>query len=166
MIRAELDVVIARPMDEVFGRLIALSDYARWMPKRGLFIRSLQTSAGPVGMGTTYDDQGWMGTFRGQVVECQTPTRVVFQEQLRWLGVPVMEARPAYDLTDTPTGTQIQHTAEGRLFGVFRLMAPVVAWLAHGERARTVKALKDSLERGCGGSALAPEARNIALEKK
>ena len=148
MIRVERDTVIARPMDEVFGRLIALSDYVRWMPKRGLFIRSVQTAAGPLGVGTTYDDQGWMGTFRGQVVEYQAPTRIVFREQLRWLGVPVMEATPAYDLAAAPTGTQVQHTAEGRLFGIFQLMAPVVAWLARGERARTIQALKDSLERG------------------
>ena len=148
MIRVELDTVMASPIDDVFGRLIDLADYARWMPKRGLFIRSVQTSTGPVGVGTTYDDRGWMGTFRGQVEEYHPPTRVVFREQLRWLGVPIMEARPAYDLAAIPTGTEVRHTAEGRLFGIFRLMAPVVAWLARGERARTLRALKESLERG------------------
>ena len=146
MVRVELDTEIARPIDEVFQQLVDFSGYARWMPKRGVFIRSDQTSAGPVGLGTTYDDPGWMGTFRGAVSEFRPPTRVAFRETLRWLGVPVMEASPAYELTATPTGTRVHHTAEGRLFGIFRVMTPLVAWMARGERARTVRALKASLE--------------------
>ena len=50
----ELDTVIARPIDNVFVRLIDLSDYSRWMPRLGVFIRSGQTSKGPVGVWTTY----------------------------------------------------------------------------------------------------------------
>src|SRR5438270_10161143 len=33
MVRVELDTVIARPIDDVFGRLTDLSEYSRWMPK-------------------------------------------------------------------------------------------------------------------------------------
>jgi uncharacterized protein YndB with AHSA1/START domain len=147
MVRVELDTVIARPIDDVFGRLTDLSEYSRWMPKLGVFIRSSQTSEGPVGMGTTYYDKGWMGTFVGEVVEFQAPTRVAFQEKLRWLGVTIMVARPEYELSSTQTGTAVHHTADGRLFGIFNVMQPVVAWMARGERSRTVHALKDSLER-------------------
>jgi uncharacterized protein YndB with AHSA1/START domain len=148
MIRVELNTVIARPIGDVFGRLTDVSGYSKWMPKVGLFIKSSQTSEGPVGVGTTYYDKGWMGTFVGEIVEFSSPTRVVFEEKLRWLGVTVMEARPEYDLVSTQTGTEVHHTAVGRLFGIFNVMQPVVAWMAHGERLRTVQALKDSLERG------------------
>ena len=148
MVRVELDTVIAQPIDDVFGRLTNLSDYSRWMPRLGVFIRSKQTSQGPVGVGTTYYDKGWMGTFVGEVVEFQAPTRVAFNEKLRWLGVTVMEAKPAYELISTQTGTRVHHRAEGRLFGIFNVMQPVVAWMARGERRRTVHALKDSLEHG------------------
>jgi uncharacterized protein YndB with AHSA1/START domain len=148
MLRVELNTVIARPIDEVFGRLTDISDYSRWMPKLGVFIRSGETSRGPVGVGTTYYDKGWMGTFVGEIEEFQEPTRVAFKETLRWLGVTVMEARPEYELVPTQAGTEVHHTAVGRLFGIFNVMKPVVAWMARGERKRTVHALKESLEQG------------------
>jgi uncharacterized protein YndB with AHSA1/START domain len=144
----ELNTVIARPIGDVFGRLTDISEYSKWMPKVGVFIRSSQTSEGPVDVGTTYYDKGWMGTFVGEIVEFHAPTRVAFRERLRWLGVTVMEARPEYELVSTQTGTEIHHTAYGRLFGIFKVLEPVVAWMARGERGRTVHALKDSLERG------------------
>ena len=148
MMRVELNTVVARPIEDVFARLTDLSEYSRWMPKLGIFLRCAQTSEGPVGMGTTYYDKGRMGTFRGEIVEFRAPTRVAFRESLRWLGVEVMEARPSYELIATRTGTEVRHSAEGRLFGVFGLMEPVVARVARGERKRTVEALKASLEQG------------------
>lgn len=146
-VQVELDLVIARPIDEVFGRLTDLSDYARWMPRLGVFIRSGQTSKGPVGVGTTYYDTGWMGTFVGEVAEFHAPTRVAFREKLQWLGMTVMEARPQYELVSTRAGTEVHHRAEGELFGVFNVLKPAVAWMARGERGRTLRALKRSLER-------------------
>jgi uncharacterized protein YndB with AHSA1/START domain len=146
MIKVEMDTVIARPIGDVFGQITNLSDYSRWMRKLGIFVRSEQTSEGPVAMGTTYYDKGRMGTFRGEVVEFQVPTKVVFRETVRWLGLPVMEARPGYELVSTDTGTEVHHTAEGQLFGPFKVMKPMVALMARGERARTVRALKASLE--------------------
>ena len=148
MIRVELNTVVARPPEDVFARLTDFSDYSRWMPKVGIFVECGQTSEGPVGEGTTYYDRGRMGTFRGEIEEFRAPTKVAFRETLRWLGVEVMEARPSYELVATQTGTEVRHTAEGRLFGIFGLMEPVVAWVARGERKRTVEALKASLEQG------------------
>ena len=69
MIRVEMNTVVARPIEDIFGRLTDLSDYSRWMPKLGIFVRCGQTSEGPVGEGTTYYDRGRMGTFRGEIVE-------------------------------------------------------------------------------------------------
>ncbi len=148
VVRVELDIIVARPVEEVFDRLTDLSDYSRWMPTFGVFIRSGLTSEGPVGTGTTYYDRGWMGTFLGEITEFRAPTKVAFKETLAWLGVTVMEAKPEYELVSTPSGTLIHHTAEGRLCGIFNVMGPVVAWMARAERSRTVRALKESLETG------------------
>jgi uncharacterized protein YndB with AHSA1/START domain len=114
--------------------------------KARVFVECSQTSEGPVGEGTTYYDRGRMGTSRGEIVELRAPTRVAFRESLRWLGVEVMEARPYYELVPTQTGTEVRHTAEGRLFGIFGLMEPVVARVARGERKRAVEALKASFD--------------------
>jgi uncharacterized protein YndB with AHSA1/START domain len=148
MVRVALDLVIARPIDDVFRRLTDLPDYSRWMPRLGVFIKSGRTSEGPVGVGATYYDRGWMGTFLGEIVAFHAPTRVAFKERLKWLGVTIMEARPQYELVATQTGTEVHHMAEGRLFGIFNVMTPLVAWMARSERGRTVRALKDSLEQG------------------
>jgi uncharacterized protein YndB with AHSA1/START domain len=148
MVMVELDMIIARPIEDVFDRLTDLSDYSRWMPAFGVFIRSAQTSKGLIGVGTTYYDRGWMGTFLGEIAEFHAPTRIAFKETLKWLGVRVMEARPEYELLSTQSGTVVHHTAEGRLFGIFNLMKPLVAWLARAERSRTLCALKESLETG------------------
>ena len=148
MIRVEIATVIDRPIDEVFARLTDLSSYSRWMPKLDLFIRSDQISPGPMGVGTTYFDKVWMGTYRGEVVEFSAPTRVAFREILRWMGVRVAEARATYQLHETPAGTEVHHVGEGQFFGAFRVMTPLGAWIAGGERKRTIGALKESLEGG------------------
>lgn len=148
MIRIELDTVIARPIEDVFAQLTDLAGYARWMPRRDLFIRSDVTSEGPMDVGTTYYDKTWMGTFRGEIVTFHAPTTVEFRETLRWLGMRVTEARPTYQLVATEAGTEVHHIGEGQFYGIFRLMGPVGSWMARGERKRTVRALKQALEQG------------------
>ncbi len=145
-IRVELDTVIKRHVEDVFERLVDISDYDKWMPRSGVFIRSRQTSEGPVTKGTTYDDKGRMGTWRGQVSDFERPTKVEFRETLRWLGMRVMEGRPRYQLEALDGGTRVHHVSEGQLYGIFRLARPMVSFIARGERRRTVNALKKSLE--------------------
>lgn len=146
MIRVELNTVIKRPVEDVFERLININDYSKWMPKSGVFIMSKQTSNGPVGKGTTFYDRGRMGTFRGEVSHFEKPTKVAFRETLRWFGMRVMEGRPEYLLEADDGGTRVHHVSEGQLYGIFKLMQPMTAIIARGERKRTVNALKKSLE--------------------
>ena len=139
-------MVIKRPVEQVFERLISISEYSKWMPKWGIFVMSEQTSDGPVGKGTTFYDKGRMGTFRGEVSDFERPTKVAFRETLRWLGMRVMEGRPRYQLEAVDGGTNVHHVSEGQLYGIFKLMQPMAAVMARGERKRTVNALKKSLE--------------------
>ena len=151
MVRVDLDTVVAQPIEDVFAQLTDLAGYSRWMPRRDLFIHTDVTSEGPMGVGTTYYDRTWMGTFRGEVVEFRAPTSIEFRETLRWLGMRVMEARPTYELVATEAGTEVHHVGEGEFYGIFRLMNPVGAWMARGERKRTVRALRRALEAGHEG---------------
>ena len=146
MVRVQLDSVIKRPAEDVFERLTDISDYSKWMPRSGVFIKSEKTSAGPVEKGSKYYDKGRMGTFRGEVSDFEKQSRVAFRETLRWFGMRVMEARPAYVLKTVDGGTQVHHVSEGQLYGMFKLMQPMTAVIARGERKRVVKALKMSLE--------------------
>ena len=145
-VRYETHTTIDRPISEVFGRLADVNDYRTWMRHTGVFRRSGQTSDGPLGLGTPYFDATRMGTFRGEVIDYESPTRIGFRETLRWFGSDLMEARPNYALEPLRDKTVVHHVAEGELFGVMRLMKPVAALLARSERARTVKSLRRSLE--------------------
>jgi uncharacterized protein YndB with AHSA1/START domain len=145
-IRYETHTTIDRPVSDVFERLADLDDYRTWMRRTGVFRRSGQTSDGPVGVGTAYFDATRMGTFRGEVTDYEPPARIGFRETLHWFGSDLMEARPSYILEADRDKTIVRHVAEGELFGVMRLMKPVAALLARGERARTVESLRRSLE--------------------
>jgi uncharacterized protein YndB with AHSA1/START domain len=153
IVRYETRTTIGRPIGDVFTRLADLDGYRGWMRRTGLFRRSGRTSPGPVGVGTTYFDATWMGTFRGEVTDYQAPARIGFRETLRWFGSDLMEARPEYFLAADGDTTNVHHVAEGELFGVMRLMKPIAALLARSERARTVESLRRSLERDVEGSA-------------
>jgi uncharacterized protein YndB with AHSA1/START domain len=147
-VRVEMDETIECPLEQVFARATDISHYQDWMPRHGIFKRSSQLSPGPVGVGTEFLDQGRMGTFHGDVVEFQKPSRVAFDEKLRWFGAPAVEAHIRYEFRAAPEGTVLHHVAESELHGIFRLMRPVVAVVGRGERRRTVEALKRSLETG------------------
>ena len=145
-VRYETQTTIDRPIGEVFERLADLDGYRTWMRRTGLFRRPGQTSDGPFGLGTAYFDATRMGTFRGEVTDYGPPARIGFRETLRWFGSDLMEARPEYLLESDGDKTNVHHVAEGELFGVMRLMKPVAALMARSERARTVEALRRSLE--------------------
>jgi uncharacterized protein YndB with AHSA1/START domain len=145
-VRYETRTTIDRPIGDVFARLADLDGYRAWMPRTGLFRRSGQTSAGPVGLGTAYFDATRMGTFRGEVSDYEPPARIGFRETLHCFGSDLMEARPRYVLEADGDKTIVHHVAEGDLFRVMRLMKPVAALLARSERARTVESLRRSLE--------------------
>ena len=145
-VRYQTRATIDRPVSDVFARLADLDGYRTWMRRTGLFRRSRQTSDGPVGRGTAYVDATRMGAFRGEVTDYEPPARIGFRETLRWFGSDLMEARPQYTLEADQDKTIVHHVAEGELFGLMRLMKPAAALLARSERARTVEALRRSLE--------------------
>ena len=145
-IRVEMTEFVACPAWETFARATDLDHYEDWMPRRGVFKSSRQTSSGPMAVGTTFTDHGRMGTFAGEVVEFAPAVRVVYQERLRWFGRQALDGRISYEFRATPGGTDIRHVAESELHGVFRLMRPMVKLIGPGERRRTLNGLKRSLE--------------------
>jgi len=143
----EVDTTIDRPVEDVFERLTRISEYSSWLPRSIVFTTCRQTSPGPAGPGTTYEDVTKLGTLRGEVRDLVVPMRVAFRETLRWLGRDVMEARMEYELRADAAGrTEVHHVAEGELRGALGMADPLVAMVARRERRRTIDALKRSLE--------------------
>ncbi len=111
IVRYESQLVIQRPISEVFERLADLPGYGAWMHRTGLFRRCQVTSELPVRRGTTYVDSTRMGAFQGEVTEFESPTRIAFTETLRWFGSPMSQARPSYTLEGDASSTVIHHVA-------------------------------------------------------
>jgi uncharacterized protein YndB with AHSA1/START domain len=147
-VRYETRTTIDRPIGDVFAGLADGDGYRKWMHRTGLFRRAGQTSDGPLGPGTAYFDATRMGTFRGQITECQPPSRIGFRETLRWFGSDLMQARPEYFLEADRDRTIVHHVAEGDRFGLMRSMKPLATRLARRERTRTLESLRRSLESG------------------
>jgi uncharacterized protein YndB with AHSA1/START domain len=147
VIRVEIHETVDRPIEEVFERLIDIDAYPDWMPGDGLLVTCRQTSEGPMGEGTEYVDTTRLGTVKGEVVEFERPTRVVFHYVAKVFGRTMMHGWPGYTLEpDGQGGTRVHHVAEGRLQGLFKLLHPLIQRCATAERRRTVDALKMSLE--------------------
>jgi uncharacterized protein YndB with AHSA1/START domain len=132
MIKVERNTIIQCPIEEVFNRITDLSGYANWMSKSGQFHGSGLTSPGPVELNSTYLDRTKFGIFRGAIIEFERPRKVVFKEKLTWLKIPVMQNTTLYELKSSATGTELHHTAEGRLFGIFKIGQPFVAGIIRG----------------------------------
>jgi uncharacterized protein YndB with AHSA1/START domain len=146
VVRFESEVVVARPVGEVFARLADLPDYRRWMHRTGMFRRCSATSDDPVGKGTTSVDATRMGTFEGEVTEFDPPHRIAFSETLSWFGHPMTRARPEYMLEEGLNGTVVHHVAVGELYGWMRFVKPAAAAMAKLERTKTLNSLKRSFE--------------------
>lgn len=142
----EIETSIESPIDDVFERIVNISNYSDWLPDTGLFIRTEQHENGAVTLGTTYTDETTVGTWHGEVVEFEEPHSVVFRHQLQWFGIPVMETRPAYRLQPCAGATKVYHRAEGELYGIFKLMKSRAREMARAERQRTLSALKESFQ--------------------
>ena len=147
MIKVEIEKTINQPIEEVFDRLVDISGYSEWMPDTGLFVSCSKDSPGSVAVGTTYTDVTRLGTVHGEIAEFERPRRVVFHYTWKVLGFRAMDGWPGYELQ--PEGmdcTRVCHVARGRLYGLFKLVRPLIQRIAEAERRRTVNALKESLE--------------------
>jgi len=147
MIHVEFETTIHRPIENVFNQLVDIDAYPDWLPKSRVFLSCNRTSDGPEQAGTTFIDKTRVGTYRGIITDFQKPVKVDFRMRLHRFGVRMMESRPGYRLQSVDGGTTLFHTAEGELFGIFKLLEPYIALRAREERIRTVRTLKTSLEK-------------------
>lgn len=127
MIRVDVHETIDQPLQEVFGRLADIDGYREWRAGGGgIFLTCTQDSPGPVGEGTQYTDRTRLGMVRGEVVEFDPPSRLIFHYTSRLFGRTTIEGWPGYTLSTGDTGgTLVHHHAEARTYGPLRLLEPV-----------------------------------------
>ena len=145
----ELTSTVRAPIEQVFARLADIEGHNQWMPEKGSMLRQTrQTSSGPVGLGTTYEDQTTFGTTPGEIVEFDPPRRL----RHHWWdatrsGRIKIEGWPGYTLESTGDDeTLVRHDARVRPHGLYTLATPVFKRLAVKERTATLEALTKSFE--------------------
>jgi uncharacterized protein YndB with AHSA1/START domain len=146
-VELELERVVKAPVAEVFARLADIEGHNRWMPTKGSIRRhSTQTSPGPPGVGTTYEDATLMGRMPGEIVEFEPPHRLVYH----WwdktaAGTVKTEGWPGYTLEAVgERETLVRHLATLSAHGPWALMAPVLKYMGRRERTAVLDALEKS----------------------
>jgi uncharacterized protein YndB with AHSA1/START domain len=143
----ELERRIKAPIGEVFDRLADIEGHNEWQPHRGSIRRtSVQTSPGPVGPGTTYEDSTLFGNAPGEVETFERPERLVYHwwQKAPW-GATLAEGWPGYTLESVGEGeTLVRHQVRLRTYGIYGPATPVLKRIALRERTAVLDALEAS----------------------
>ena len=146
MIHIEVERDIAAPIADVFARLIDIPGYASWLSHESASRSCTLTSTGPISVGTTYVDQTKDGPMFGEVVELEEPTRVVFRQRLRKLGLSVDVALQTNVLEAIDGGTRVRHRFDYTLSGPLRLFERFAVPPSERERNLVFDSLKASFK--------------------
>jgi uncharacterized protein YndB with AHSA1/START domain len=137
----ENTVMIARPIEDVFGFLSDLENIPKW---NYAILETRKISEGPIGVGTTYHQVRSVPSRSEETLEITTysPPR---QLEIRGQLGPFW-SRLFYALDATPEGTRVTNTVELELRGPGRLLGRVAVPRVREAVAANLRKLKDLLE--------------------
>ena len=134
-------VVIARPVEDVFGFLSDLEDIPKW---NYAIVETRKISEGPVGVGTVYHQVRSVPSRSEDRLEI-TPYDPPRQLEVRGRLGP-FRSRLFYALDATPEGTRVTNTVEVELRGPSRLLGRVAVPRVREAVAANLGKLKELLE--------------------
>jgi uncharacterized protein YndB with AHSA1/START domain len=142
MVRIEGEIVIDRPVEEVFDVVADERNEPRFNPRIRLVE---QISDGPIGVGTR---------FRAETVSMGRPVEMVIEytgyERPRRLAstthMSSMDIQYTLTFEPVPEGTRMRWSGELEPRGIFKLMSPMVAGMGRRQEQRIWTALKHLLE--------------------
>ncbi len=125
MARIKGEIVIARPVDEVFGYAADQRNEPDYNPHMA---RSEKVTSGPVGQGTVFRAEvrslGRTAPIRIECTVCQRPALLASVTSMRQA-----EFRVTLAFAPIPAGTRMRWSEQVRLKGGLRPLAPLVTWL-------------------------------------
>jgi uncharacterized membrane protein len=142
MAKIEVSTMIKRPVDEVFAVVSNSENAPRWNPAS---IEVKKTSAGPIGVGTT-----WRGVSNllgqrleslSEIVEYEPNRRIALKGKQ---GPMQLRSRATFESVDG--STRVNLTLEGDPGGVFKLAEPIVVKLGTRQFETALANLKDLME--------------------
>jgi carbon monoxide dehydrogenase subunit G len=137
----ENTVLIARPIEDVFAFLSDLENIPKW---NYAIVETRKVSAGPVGVGTTYQQVRSVPNRSEERLEITTyhpPRQLEIRGQLG-----LFRSRLSYALDATGEGTQVTNTVEVQLRGPGRLLGRLAVPRVREAVAANLRKLKDLLE--------------------
>jgi carbon monoxide dehydrogenase subunit G len=142
MVRVEGDIVINRPVEEVFDFVADERNEPRYNSKMR---RAEKISEGPIGVGTRY---------RAEVVSAGRPVTMIieftgYDPPRRLVSSTRMSSMDIqYTLTfePSPEGTRMRWSGDVEPRGILKQMSPLVAWIGRRQERRIWTGLKRLLE--------------------
>jgi len=142
MIRMEYNLVINRPIEDVFAFVSNIEKLSQWV---GPVLEAKQTSEGPVGVGTTSTR---VAQFLGQqlettheVTEYEPNRKISFKSSS---GPIAIEERFTFESVEN--GTKGTFSGEVEAGGFFKLAEPIIARMLKRQTESDVNNLKELLE--------------------
>ena len=142
MARIEINLVISRPVEEVFAFVSNSENLPRW---RSTSLEVKKTSTGPLGVGSTFRGRF---TFLGRqfdgnvVVTAHEPNRVYVSK----IGEGPFPLETGYTLEPVENGTHVTFVVEGAPGGFFKFAEPLVVSMAKRAYEADLHNLKEMLE--------------------
>ena len=150
MARIEGEIVIARPVDEVFDYAADQRNEPDYNPRMA---RSEKVTSGPVGRGTVFRAEvrslgRTTARMRIACTACQRPALLASVTSMRQA-----EFRVTLTFAPVPVGTRMHWSEQVRLRGALHLLAPLVIWLGRRQEQAIWTSMKRQLESGRAGPA-------------
>ena len=148
MIELHFEKSIRASAERVFGLLVELREYDRWLPRSAAFRGTSQISDGPIREGTTYLEDSPSGVRRGRVTRLLRPTQLDFEQPMhlkpRILGQ--IGIRLFHTLTPTTDGVHVLRRLELSPRGPMRAVMPLVVRAFRAENQRMLEILRNVAE--------------------
>lgn len=142
MVRIAGEIVINRPVDEVFDFVADERNEPRYNPR---LLYAEQTSAGPIGVGTRFEaETRTLGRTVPMVIELTTyerPRRLASSTHLS-----MMDIQGTLTFDPVPAGTRMRWSWQLAPHGALKLVTPLVAYMGRRQEESIWSSLKRFLE--------------------
>jgi uncharacterized protein YndB with AHSA1/START domain len=142
-------VQIEGSSETIFALIADITHYDRWLPSSRSFGAVTQVSNMPVGLGTTYVDNGPSGAMHGSIIDYQPPKRIAFRQSMPvklLLLAGNLDMTQRYMLEPVGEATRVNREVSFHLPGVLKVAQPVVASTVRRESERLLQVLKRYVE--------------------
>lgn len=144
MIELPCEAEVRCSAERIFDVITDLGGQDRWLGSSSAFRGTVDLSANPVELGTTYGEPGPLGVRHGTVTEFEPPTRIVFHQPMTLrLHLGTIDVLMGYTLT--PQGAASTLVRRSVRLGIpltLRAFQPVLLAAFRHESRRTLLALK------------------------